>query len=170
MNLYCIHIFLCEKQPCILYDLMTTHDRYDICINGCRLFKDDVDISCSTCNVHRYDRNLQSKRTISMLPLEQQLGLLFYNPGTRKDLLYRANYKQQQDYDSIFSGKHYQSKKHALFTSPYDLAVGLYVDGFKSTLKSSYPLTMVNIVVSTTIRRLGNKTKKKWNHSINGHY
>ncbi|ORZ06276.1 hypothetical protein BCR42DRAFT_397923 [Absidia repens] len=89
-----------------------------------RLFKDDVDTSCSTRNVYRYDRNLQSKRTISMLPLEQQLGLLFYHPGTRKDLLYRANYKQQQDYDSIFSGKHYQSQKHALFTRPYDLAIG----------------------------------------------
>jgi hypothetical protein len=82
-----------------------------------------------------------------MLPLKDQLGLLLYNQTTRDDLLYRSTYAPNDSYDSIFSGSHYQSIKDQLFENEYDIAIGIYIDGFKPQFKSSHSLTMVNVVI-----------------------
>jgi hypothetical protein len=110
-------------------------------------FNNNEQSQCPTCDEPVYS-NDKPRRTINMLPLSTQLGLLLFNTETRKDLLYRANYTHNENfYDSIFSGSHYQAQKHQLFESPYDIAIGLYVDGFKPPAKPSTSLTMVHIVI-----------------------
>jgi hypothetical protein len=125
--------------------------KYAVCKNGCKLFNDTQNITrryrCPTCNIHVYNTSLQPRRTMNMLPLTQQLMLLVYKANTRQDLLYRANYLPDDSYDSIFSGSLYQAQKHRLFRNIYDIAIGLYVDGFTAPNKSSHSLTMINVVV-----------------------
>jgi hypothetical protein len=81
------------------------------------------------------------------LPLSQQLALLLYNKKTREDLSYRSDFQLSNEYDDILSGSHYQSLKDELFASEYDIAVGLFVDGFSASSKPGMTLTMVNVVV-----------------------
>lgn len=132
-----------------LSDYMVTPIEYPVCINGCMLINNNNKevIKCLACNNDIYNNKHKHKRSINMLPLTGQLGLLLSDASTRRDLLYRANHSPDDSYDSIFSGSQYQSQKHRLFTNPYDLAIGLYVDGFTSPKKPSHKLTMVHVVV-----------------------
>jgi hypothetical protein len=77
----------------------------------------------------------------------EQLGLLLYNKGTRQDLRYRFIYDTTDSYDDIFGGSYYQGLMDQHFTNEYDIAVGLYTDGFTPSSKSSSSLTMVHLVI-----------------------
>jgi hypothetical protein len=125
--------------------------QYPVCKNGCMLFNNTQQNTqqsrCPVCNTPIYSDDQKPRRTMNMLPLTQQLMLLLFKSKTRQDLLYRANYMPDDSYDSIFSGSQYQSQKEELFRNIYDIAIGLYVDGFTAPHKSSHSLTMVNVVV-----------------------
>ncbi|SAL99803.1 hypothetical protein [Absidia glauca] len=61
-------------------------------------------------------------------------------------MTYRLNYQASDKHDDIPSGTHYQSLKNAIFANEFDIAIGLYIDGFSATSKPSISLTMVNVV------------------------
>lgn len=121
--------------------------RYDTCVDGCMLFTNDTEVECCQCHQHRYDDDLKPLRTINVLPITQQLGLLLFNKKTRQDLHYRSEYSLSGNYDDIFGGSYYQELKDDHFTNQYDIALGLYTDGFTPSSKSSSSLTMVHLVI-----------------------
>ncbi|SAL97130.1 hypothetical protein, partial, partial [Absidia glauca] len=121
--------------------------RYDTCTDGCMLFTDDEETECLHCQQPRYNDDNLANRTINVLSVAEQLGLLLYNKGTRQDLRYRSDYETTGDYDDIFGGSYYQGLKEDHFTNQYDIAIGLYTDGFTPSSKSSSSLTMVHLVI-----------------------
>ncbi|SAL95675.1 hypothetical protein, partial, partial [Absidia glauca] len=121
--------------------------RYDTCVDGCMLFTKDTEVECCQCHQHRYDDEMKPFRTINVLPITQQLGLLLYNKETRQDLHHRSEYSLSGNYDDVFSGSYYQGLMDQHFTNEYDIAIGLYTDGFAPSSKSSSSLTMVHLVI-----------------------
>ncbi|SAM00596.1 hypothetical protein [Absidia glauca] len=124
--------------------------RYDTCTNGCMLFTDDKETECQQCQQPRYNDDNLANRTINVLSVAEQLGLLLYNKGTRQDLQYRSNYDTTGSYDDILLdlttkddqlmrqiGSRYvvvpptdERIKEDHFTDEYDIAIGLYIGGF----------------------------------------
>ncbi|SAM00071.1 hypothetical protein, partial, partial [Absidia glauca] len=96
--------------------------RYDTCTSGCMLFTDDEETECQQCQQPRYNDDNLANRTINVLSVAEQLGLLLYNKGTRQDLRYRSDYETTGDYDDIFGGSYYQGLKEDHFTNRYDIA------------------------------------------------
>jgi hypothetical protein len=121
--------------------------RYDTCVDGCMLFTKDTEVECYQCRQDRYDDEMKPHRTINVLPITQQLGLLLYNKETRQDLQHRSEYSLSGNYDDVFSGSYYQGLMEDHFTNQYDIAIGLYTDGFTPSSKSSSSLTMVHLVI-----------------------
>jgi hypothetical protein len=104
-------------------------------------------VYCNHCSRPRYNDERKPYRTIKYLPLAHQLALLLNDKKTRQDLTYRSNYQASDQHDDILSGTHYQSLKNDLFANEFDIAIGLYVDGFSAASKPSMSLTMVNVVI-----------------------
>jgi hypothetical protein len=112
------------------------------------MFTNQSQLRCLSCNRQRYNSsNNKPVRSIQYLSLSQQLALLVYHHKLRQDLKYRHNYKHYGNFDDIFSGSHYtEMVDRQLFTNEFDIACGLYVDGFQSSSKSG-TLTLVHLVV-----------------------
>lgn len=127
--------------------------------------------SCPDGNNDRFQNDgVTPVETMSQLPLYKQLATYFDTEGSRNNLLYRINRlpNQQHGYHSsdtiftgqvdsdrlrlgiestlgrgvadVFDGSLYQKYKH-LFTSDYDLALALYIDGFSPQKRGA--ITMV---------------------------
>ncbi|OBZ81140.1 hypothetical protein A0J61_10811 [Choanephora cucurbitarum] len=122
-------------------------DTYDVCENRSHMFYDNKQTGCSCPNNSRYEENgVTPVATITQLPLYKQLATFFNTADRRQQLLYCANWKtsrSNRSYRDIFDGRNYQKNKH-LFTSKFDLALALYIDGFFPQKRGS--VTMVTFM------------------------
>lgn len=128
---------------------------YDLCPNGCMLFMDNEKETCDKCKSARFgdpDRNGRRKCLSSTiyLPLRDQLALILARPETRNKLIRLSELPDRED-DSpmkdIFDGEAWNSEQKFLFNDPYDLALCVFVDGFKPFKRTSISLTLVHVIV-----------------------
>ena len=124
---------------------------FDICKAGCKLFQKDDELICSYCDEPRYKDN-SSKRpvaTMRYLPLSELLGAMIATPSYRD--MFRETYAREPSKNGlkdIFDGYAFADQAH-LFQNEFDVALGLYVDGFLpfNYGRSSVSMTIIHLVV-----------------------
>ncbi|KAG2216801.1 hypothetical protein INT45_013615 [Circinella minor] len=116
----------------------------------CVMFKNDEDV-CSVCGEARFITTpngiKKSRNTMLYISLKEQLAIILARPTTRKmlmDLSQRTSC--QVPMSDIFDGSAWRNQKY-LFTRPYDIALSLFVDGFKPFKHTKISLTMTHIIV-----------------------
>jgi hypothetical protein len=164
-SVYKIRKYITEKYP-------AKPVKYSICKNACVLFNDYVTIRCKICNEPRCIDG-KPQRTMLQLHLKQQLAVLMTDEVTRDQMRYRSNpgsFKVEYDSDTdcswtaeVPSGSagnyacpnevsdyvecaEYKKVKNQLFRSDYDVALGLFTDGFQVFKRSSNSMTIVHLV------------------------
>lgn len=129
------------------YPLKTTS--YHICKNSCMMFNGNEE-ACKYCKEPRFisSESTKPRQTMSQLSLKEQLALAMTHDITREEMEYRSLYDSVgPDVEDIFGSPVYQKLQDAgLFRSKYDIALGLYVDGFKTFKKSNHSMTIIHFV------------------------
>lgn len=110
---------------------------------------DPDEVSCSRCQAPRYDSNGSPIATMKYLPLKDQLAVLLGRVSSREKILYRSQREAPNDgmMTDYFDGEAWRIHQQHLFDGPYDLALALFVDGFKVFQMSNISLTMIHAVV-----------------------
>lgn len=123
--------------------------RFAMCPNKCGIFMHNEETHCPTCKTPRNDINGKPFATMQYLPLADQLAVLLGRSSTREKLNYRLQRETPADGVMIdyFDGEIWKTRQKQLFTNPYDIALMLFVDGFKVFSMSNISLTMVHAVV-----------------------
>jgi hypothetical protein len=135
---------------------------YHCCKNSCVCFTGylhDLD-ECPHCNTSQLSPAGTPYSTFSYVPLIPQLRALYRNRATCEKLMYRANYKVNNDsIEDIFDGERYKELKetfvsidgeqqdYRFFEDDHEIALGLSVDGmcpFKRRKNSCWPLILIN--------------------------
>lgn len=125
---------------------------YDICENNCYLYDDDTAVTCPSCNTPRYktgkNGRLVPRAITQLLPISQPLGSYFQSPALRKLLEYRWSRNASGDIlQDVFDGSIYRDLRSRLFTSPNDIAISIFWDGFNIFKRGAYTVTLVMGVV-----------------------
>ena len=104
-------------------------NKYDICISGCYCFKNKATKKCSVCFENRFDKRGKARRTHKQLEIAPQLASLFKSTSFVDD----ANQSDGNPISKYFQGTFVQKliDEVGLFKGKHDLALGLYVDGFR---------------------------------------
>ncbi|KAG2214170.1 hypothetical protein INT45_008584 [Circinella minor] len=113
--------------------------KYRICPKHCRLFPVNSTDPCK-CNASQFKQNGNPIETMSYFPLSRQLAMFIANIDIRESIYEKVNYEADPGMlTDIFDGSIYQKLKPTLFPnrSPtnIDLAVSLFVDGYKAFLR-----------------------------------
>ena len=83
-----------------------------------------------------------------MFPLHQQIAMLFKCNERRRQLLYRTNRAEShEELQDIFDGNAYKGLKTILYQNPYDIAIGLCVDGFAPFKRNGRSMTLIMAVI-----------------------
>ena len=142
------------------FPLKTT--KYDSCPLGCKMYQlSEGTRRCKYCKSPRYLTKKRSHNndnynaaqpaaTIQQFSLMDMLALFIYEKSSRKELLYRAQYDNQDKedgvYQDVFDGETYKEMKaEGHFTNPLDIALSLYTDGF--SLGPNGQLTIVHFII-----------------------
>ena len=125
---------------------------YDVCQNGCKLFKmnDDSDDSCKFCKKGRYSADEKKKaQTMKIISIGDHLAGMLSNPKTRDMFSYRTDRLEEQGvYKDVFDGQVYKDlKKDGQFEGELDIAVALFVDGFVHQKKGKQSKTIVHALI-----------------------
>lgn len=128
---------------------------YDVCINGCKLFDNmNNEEECPHCHESRFKFNASSSQlvpaqTMKMMSIGDQISKLLSDDETRKSLHYSHSRESIPGYVSdYFDGETYKAfKSKNYFTSPDDIAIVLYVDGFVTQKKSKQELVIIHVLV-----------------------
>ncbi|KAI9468863.1 MAG: hypothetical protein EXX96DRAFT_490275, partial [Benjaminiella poitrasii] len=134
---------------------------YPVCPKGCALFvppSDNHDISsipsCRHCQSAIYhDNHLERPRQmLSYVSVGAALAEMLLDDTKRELFSYRHDFDQTRtgnSYCDIFDGAAYrQDLQQGLYSSPSDIGVILYVDGFQAKHKRTTSLTLVHCVVA----------------------
>ncbi|KAB5591793.1 hypothetical protein CTheo_4785 [Ceratobasidium theobromae] len=143
---------------------------FDCCKNSCVCYTGymaDLD-QCPHCNVPRLNPTGRPWSTFSYIPLIPQLRALYRNKKTCESLMYRANYKgNNEKIEDVFDGDRYkelrekyvtidgEEQTYRFFEDDREIALGLSVDGmcpFKKRKNSCWPLILVNYNLPPDIR------------------
>ena len=123
--------------------------RYHACPDGCGLFLQDDVTECS-CGAARYRDEARTipVATMTYLPLKDQLITILAYPETRDALCsLRERTSQQQMMVDLFDGQIFHERQKDFFINEHDIALALYVDGFKPFKRTRISLTIVHLVV-----------------------
>lgn len=128
---------------------------YDVCINGCKLFNITSDErQCPHCQQNRFKAvnsglSTTPVQTMKMMSVGDQLSKLLSDDDTRKSLKYSSDRESLPGYiTDYFDGENFKTfKSNCKFTSPEDIAMVLYVDGFVTQKKSKQELVIVHVLV-----------------------
>lgn len=123
--------------------------QFDMCKNKCGVYINDEDSQCQTCMAPRYDAGGKPFATMQYLPLASQLATMIGRVSTREKLEYRLQHETPADGAMMdyFDAEIWRTKQQQLFNNDYDIALLLFVDGFKVFSMSNISLTMVHAVV-----------------------
>ncbi|SAL99731.1 hypothetical protein [Absidia glauca] len=121
--------------------------RYQSCPKGCRMYTDDGEpllYRCSDCGKPR-----KSSSYVSVASVSDIIAGKLYNPLTRNQLLYSSRRQQVPGViTDIFDGAVYKDMVNkGYFTSRYDVAVGLSVDGFSPFNAGTFQCNLVNMII-----------------------
>jgi hypothetical protein len=126
-----------------------------VCVNGCMLFADD-DIETAfcknpICKESRFDDDGKPRRHMKMLSVGEQVAKMLGNTKIRNMMRYRHNYESIDGvYKDYFDGAAYKvfSQGHErIFTSEDDVAMALFVDGFRTSKgNTGDKLTIVHLL------------------------
>lgn len=126
---------------------------YSVCVNGCKLFNDEVD-ECEYCHEKRYKQSTNLEKvptaTIKILSVGDVISQLLGNEKTRKLLRYRAERETVEGaLNDYFDGDDYKNFKarYATFENPDDVAIAIYTDGFINENKGKNHFTMVHAIL-----------------------
>ena len=124
--------------------------RYHACPDGCGLFLQQDEATQCKCGAARYRDAARTipATTMAYLPLKDQLITILAYPETRDALcsLRERDYQEHMMVD-LFDGQLFHGRQKNLFINEYDIALALYVDGFKPFKRTRISLTIVHLVV-----------------------
>ncbi|KAI8329664.1 hypothetical protein BC941DRAFT_518632 [Chlamydoabsidia padenii] len=130
---------------------LTTATKYDICKEGCVRFKEG-ETMCpnNACRAPWYMESSEGIQATVMqmkiMSVADTIAVKLRDTKTREKLLYRHNYNSQSsEYNDIFDGQVYKSLKDKHFKGQYDVALGLYIDGFKPFKRGTLNGTLVQL-------------------------
>jgi hypothetical protein len=126
-----------------------------VCVNGCMLFEDDdvETVICKnpSCQENRFDDEGKPRRFMKMLSIGEQVSRMLANDETRQMMRYRHNYESIEGvYKDYFDGAAYKVFSQGsgqIFTGKDDVAMVLFVDGFRtSKANKGDKLTIIHLL------------------------
>ncbi|KAG2209614.1 hypothetical protein INT45_013814, partial [Circinella minor] len=127
-----------------LFDLQEV--KYRRCPKGCRLFPKGSSSPCK-CEAPQFKPNGQPIKAMSYFSLAKQLSSFVAIKDTRDMLKETPQSVGQGVMTDIFHGSVYQGLKDDLFISNLDIAVSLYIDGFRTFNGGNANMMILHIVI-----------------------
>ncbi|SAL99216.1 hypothetical protein [Absidia glauca] len=126
-----------------------TFTRHHSCPRGCMMYCDDETTTCAYCPAARLAAPENPASYVDNLSIREYMAGKLHQATTRNQLLYRHQRSNDSgNADDILDGDVYKLLVNdGLFSSQYDIAIGLSIDGFTPLDKSSFQATMVNMTV-----------------------
>lgn len=128
------------------------HD-YDICKNGCKMFKvDNVDDKiCEYCSENRYENDdiQEPVATMKLLSIGDYISNMLAKEDTRQMFRYRSTRNTEVNtYQDIFDGDVYKDLVNkGFFDNELDVALALFVDGFTTQRKGKRTMTVIHCII-----------------------
>jgi hypothetical protein len=113
------------------------------------MYCDDETTTCAYCPDARLTAPGKPASYVDVLSIREYMAGKLHQATTRNQLLYRHQRSNDSgNADDILDGDVYKLLVNdGLFSSQYDIAIGLSIDGFTPLDKSSFQATMVNMTV-----------------------
>ncbi|SAM02741.1 hypothetical protein [Absidia glauca] len=122
-------------------------DRFESCPTGCRMYTDDGEPllrQCPDCNAPR-----KASSYVSVASVSDIIAGKLFNPLTRQPMMHPSRRQNVPGVmTDIFDASVYRNMmERQYFTSAFDVAIGLSIDGFSPFNKGRFQCTLVNMVI-----------------------